>query len=377
MYDYLIVGSGLAGATFAYQATRDGKRCLVIDRRPHLGGNIHCDTIDGITVHTYGPHIFHTNDRKIWDFVSGLTRIIPFINAPLAQYNDRLYSLPFNMNTFRQMWGVATPAEAQLIINRQRHEAANARHGAAPRNLEEQALDLVGRDIYERLIKGYTEKQWGRPCSELPADIIKRLPIRFTYDNNYFNDPYQGIADYNALTAALLEGCDTLTDTDFFTTDYRDWRRYALRLVYTGPLDQVFDYSDGRLEWRSLRFATHTLPTANFQGAAIVNNTAEDVSYTRTIEHKHFLSHADPSLLDIQHTVITREYPVQPAAGMDPYYPVVTTRNATLAERYRALAAKFAPDVTFVGRLAEYRYYDMDDAIAAAFAAYAKLSNSK
>jgi len=377
MYDYLIVGSGLSGATFAYQATHDGHRCLVIDRRPHLGGNIHCDTIDGITVHTYGPHIFHTHDRKIWDVVSGLTSVRPFINNPLAQYDGELYNLPFNMHTFRQMWNVTTPAEAQLIINRQRREAAEARHGAAPRNLEEKAIDLVGRDIYERLIKGYTEKQWGCPCSELPADIIERLPVRFTYNNNYFNDPYQGIADYNTLTEALLKDCDTLTNTDFFTTEYLDWQRYALHLVYTGPLDQIFNYSEGRLEWRSLRFATHTLSTSNYQGAAIINNTSEDIPYTRTIEHKHFLTFADPSLLEIPHTVITREYPVKSAEGTEPYYPISTQRNAAIAERYRALAAKFAPDVTFIGRLAEYRYYDMDDAIAAALAAYAKLSNRK
>ena len=380
MYDYLIVGSGLSGATFAYQSTRDGHRCLVIDRRPHLGGNIHCDTIDGITVHAYGPHIFHTHDRRVWDFVNSLTTVTPFINAPLARYDGQLYNLPFNMHTFRQMWNVTMPAEAQLVIDRQRREAAEARHGAAPRNLEEQALALVGRDIYERLIKGYTEKQWGRPCSELPADIIRRLPVRFTYDNNYFNDPYQGIADYNALTAALLKGSDTLTDTDFFATDYRDWQRHARHLVYTGPLDQFFDYSEGRLEWRSLRFDTRTLPTANHQGVAIINDTTADVPYTRTIEHKHFLSHADQSLLTIPRTVVTREYPVPFSAGSGsaaaPYYPVDTPHNAAIADRYRALAAELA-DVTFIGRLAEYRYYDMDDSIAAALASYAKLSNSK
>ena len=377
MYDYLIVGSGLAGATFAHQATRDGYRCLVIDRRKHLGGNIHCDIIDGITVHSYGPHIFHTHDRRIWDFVSGLTTITPFINTPLARYKGTLYNLPFNMHTFHQIWGVSAPDFAERIIKSQRRMAAAKRQGAAPRNLEEQALDLVGHDIYERLIKGYTMKQWGKLCTELPADIIKRIPVRFTYDNNYFNDPYQGIADYNALTAALLEGCDTLTDTDFFDSDYRDWKRHARHLVYTGPIDQYFDYSEGRLEWRSLRFATRSLPTANHQGVAIINDTNADVAYTRTIEHKHFLLAAHPELMNIQRTIVTHEYPVPATVDVasatehnEPYYPIATERNNALADRYRALAAALAPDVTFIGRLAEYRYYDMDDAIAAALARY-------
>lgn len=366
MYDYLIVGSGLAGATFAYKAARRGKRCLVIERRKHLGGNVYCDVIKGITVHTYGPHIFHTHDRRIWDFVNSLTHVTPFINTPLANYDGHLYNLPFNMHTFHQIWGVTTPVEAQLIINSQRRDAVRARCGAAPRNLEEQALDLVGRDIYERLIRGYTEKQWGRACSELPADIIKRLPVRMTYDNNYFNDPYQGIPDYNALIAALLADCETQTETDFFTTEYRDWQRYAHKLVYTGPLDKFFNYSEGRLEWRSLSFERCTLPVANYQGVAIVNDTTDKVSYTRTIEHKHFLSQADSSQLNIPRTVITREYPVEFAPGREPYYPVATARNTAIADRYREMAGELAPNVVFIGRLAEYRYYDMDDVIAAA-----------
>jgi UDP-galactopyranose mutase len=358
-YDYLIVGSGLYGATFAHLATHRGKKCMVIDRRPHLGGNLRCEEIEGITVHSYGPHIFHTSNKRVWDFVNSITPFEPFINMPLARYRYKLYNLPFNMNTFYQMWGCTTPAEAKCIIEQQRQEALWQMQddGATePRNLEEQALLLVGRDIYEQLIKGYTEKQWGRPCSELPAFIIRRLPVRYTFDNNYFNDRYQGIPlhGYNKLIEGLLEGSDTQTNADFF--DNRSyWERFADNIVYTGPLDQYFGCQHGHLEWRSLHFENTILPISDYQGNAIVNYTDADVPYTRIIEHKHFVG----SYAALDKTVITHEYPAEYTAGAEPYYPINDERNTKMAELYYELAKK-ETRVHFGGRLAEYKYYDMD-----------------
>ena len=380
-YDYLIVGSGLFGATFAYCAAQARKSCFVIDRRPHLGGNVRCEpftTADGtIHVHQYGPHIFHTSNRRVWQFVNSLVDFAPFINSPLARYGDKLYNLPFNMNTFHQMWGCITPDQARRIIDHQRGEAVRQMQAdgiTEPRNLEEQALLLVGRDIYERLIKGYTEKQWGRPCSQLPAFIIRRLPVRFTYDNNYFRDPYQGIpvGGYNALIDRLLKHADTQTDTDYFD-DREYWNSIADHIVYTGPLDQYFDYQYGHLEWRSCHFDTQVLDTPDYQGVAVVNYTDAAVPFTRIIEHKHFA--ASPCIPQSfsagKKTVITREYPcacpipTASEAGAGPLYPINDRRNTDIADRYRALAAK-QPHVTFGGRLADYRYYDMDAVIASA-----------
>lgn len=364
-YDYLIVGSGLYGATFAHLATRCGKKCLVIDRREHLGGNLRCEEIEGITVHRYGPHIFHTSNKRVWDFVNSITPFEPFINTPLARYRDKLYNLPFNMNTFYQMWGCLTPTEARSIIGHQQEEAFWQMHIEGvkkPRNLEEQALLFVGRDIYERLIKGYTEKQWGRPCSELPAFIIRRLPVRYTFDNNYFDDRYQGIPchGYNDLIERLLAGSETETCADFF--DNRSyWERQADRIVYTGPLDQYFDYIEGRLEWRSLRFENRVMPVSSYQGNAIVNYTDADVPYTRTIEHKHFAGSFNGDSSSNNKTVITYEYPVE-YIGTDPYYPINDERNTKIAELYYDLAKK-ETRVHFGGRLAEYKYYDMDTII--------------
>ena len=364
-YDYLIVGSGLYGATFAHQATRHGKKCMVIDRREHLGGNLRCEEIEGITVHSYGPHIFHTSIKCVWDFVNSITPLKPFINAPLARYRDKLYNLPFNMNTFHQMWGCTTPAEAKCIIEHQRQEAIwqmQDEGATKPRNLEEQALLLVGRDIYERLIKDYTEKQWGRPCRELPAFIIRRLPVRLTYNNNYFNDRYQGIPlhGYNGLIEKLLAGSDTLTCADFFE-NRSYWERFADYIVYTGPLDQYFDYLHGHLEWRSLRFKHHVLPISDYQGNAIVNYTDANEPFTRIIEHKHFAGSVSGDSAPNDKTVITYEYPSE-YAGTDPYYPINDERNDKIAECYRKLAKK-EKLVHFGGRLAEYKYYDMDKII--------------
>lgn len=362
-YDYLIVGSGLYGATFAHLATQRGKKCLVIDRREHLGGNLRCEEIEGITVHRYGPHIFHTSNKRVWDFVNSITPFEPFINTPLARYRGRLYNLPFNMNTFYQMWGCITPEEAKGIIEQQRQDVLWQMQDNGieePRNLEEQALLLVGRDIYERLIKGYTEKQWGRPCSELPAFIIRRLPVRYTFDNNYFNEKYQGIPlyGYNDFIGRLLVGTDTKTCADFFA-DREYWERKADRIVYTGPLDRYFCYQHGQLEWRSLRFEHSVMPVPNYQGNAIVNYTDADIPYTRIIEHKHFLR---PAVLDAlalgNNTVITHEYPASYPGG-DPYYPINDDTNNRKAELYR-LMAKHESRVHFGGRLAEYKYYDMD-----------------
>ncbi len=365
-YDYLIVGSGLYGATFAHLATKQGKRCLVIDRRPQLGGNIYCENVGGINVHKYGAHIFHTSDKKVWDFVNSIVPFNRYTNCPVANYKGRLYNLPFNMNTFYQMWGVTTPAEAVAKIEEQRAEARAKMQldGAAePRNLEEQAMLLIGKDIYEALVKGYTEKQWGRKCTDLPAFIIRRLPVRLVFDNNYFNDKYQGIPEggYNKLTEGLLRGVDCRTDTDFFD-DRHHWESVAEKIVYTGPIDRYYDYRFGKLEYRTVRFETETLDTPNYQGNAVVNYTDAAVPYTRIIEHKHFECFGQ-DVERIPNTVISREYPMEYKEGMEPYYPVNDERNNRLAEQYRALAAT-EENVRFGGRLAEYKYYDMAPIVA-------------
>ncbi|TCJ13104.1 UDP-galactopyranose mutase [Flaviaesturariibacter flavus] len=355
-YDYVVVGAGLFGATFAHQARQAGKRCLVIDKREHTGGNIYCKNVEGINVHYYGAHIFHTNDKPIWDFVNSFVEFNRYTNSPVANYHGKLYNLPFNMNTFYQLWGVITPEEAQAKI----HEQIASLDITEPRNLEEQALMLVGTDIYEKLIKGYTEKQWGRSATELPAFIIKRLPVRFTFDNNYFNDKYQGIpvGGYNKLAAGLLEGIDVKLDTDFFKDrDY--FRSIADKIVYTGPLDEYYDYRFGELEYRSLRFEHQTLEQENFQGNAVINYTERDIPYTRIIEHKHFEFGTQ------KHTVITYEYPATWQRGMEPYYPMNDDRNTQRFKQYSDLAAQ-EHNVIFGGRLAEYRYYDMHQVIGSA-----------
>ncbi len=361
-YDYLIVGSGLSGATFAHFAQKSGKRCLVIDKRPQLGGNVYCENIEDINVHKYGAHIFHTSNKEVWDFVNSLVPFNRYTNAPVANYHGKLYNLPFNMNTFYQMWGVTTPKEALAKIEEQRANAVanmKAEGAAEPRNLEEQALALVGKDIYERLIRDYTEKQWGRKCTELPAFIIKRLPVRLVFDNNYFNDKYQGIPEggYNKLTDALLDGVETKTGVDFFDSEYRDWTRYADKLVYTGQIDQYFGYKFGKLDWRTVNFKTRIEETPNYQGNAVVNYTSHDVPYTRVIEHKHFEMFGQ-QVYDNPKTVISEEYSMEYKDGMEPYYPVNDTANNELADKYRAAAA-LEENVLFCGRLAEYRYYDM------------------
>ncbi len=361
-FDYLIVGSGLFGATFAYFAHKHGKRCLVIDKRPQLGGNVYCADVEGIHVHQYGAHIFHTSNKRVWDFVNHLVPFNRYTNSPVANYKGKLYNLPFNMNTFYQMWGVVTPEEAMAKIGEQRAEALARMQNAGiaqPRNLEEQALALIGCDIYERLIKGYTEKQWGRKCVELPAFIIKRLPVRLTYDNNYFNDAYQGIpiGGYNLLVERLLEGVETRVETDFF--DNRDhWEQLAQKVVYTGQLDEYFRYCYGHLNFRTVRFETEVKAVPNYQGNAVINYTDAQVPYTRVIEHKHFEMFGQ-QVYDNPHTVISREYSTEWQPGMEPYYPVNDTANDALAERYRELSAQLSPNVIFGGRLAEYKYYDM------------------
>ena len=365
-YDYLIVGSGLFGATFAYRAAKAGKRCLVIDKRPHIGGNVYCEKMEGINVHKYGAHIFHTNNREVWDFVNSIVEFNRYTNCPVANYKGEMYNLPFNMNTFNRMWGVNTPAEAKAKIEEQKAEAVAILGGREPQNLEEQALTLVGRDIFEKLIKEYTEKQWGRRCTELPAFIIKRLPVRMVFDNNYFNDRYQGIpvGGYNRLIEGLLAGVDCQTGVDFFRSEYRDWRKYAARLVYTGALDEYFGYSLGRLDWRTVSFMTRVEDTPNYQGNAVVNYTSHDVPYTRIIEHKHFEMFGQ-EVYDCPKTVVSEEYSEEYREGMEPYYPVNDERNNSLAEQYRALA-EGERDVIFGGRLAQYRYYDMAPVIEAA-----------
>lgn len=372
-YDYLIVGAGLFGATFAHLAAKAGKRCLVVDRRDHVGGNVYCENIEGINVHKYGAHIFHTSDMEVWSFVNSIVPFNRYTNSPVAQAPDgRLYNLPFNMNTFYQLWGVKTPDEAQAKLEEQRGEAIAGMLDSGitePRNLEEQALCLIGRDIYELLIKHYTEKQWGRPCTELPAFIIRRLPVRLTFDNNYFNDAYQGIpiGGYNKLIDGLLEGCDVRTGLDFSEIK-GSWRKLADKLVYTGAIDEYFDFQFGRLDWRTVRFETETLDNPNYQGNAVVNYTDGNTPWTRIIEHKHFESFGN-SVYDNPRTVISREYSTEFKPGMEPYYPVNDERNNNLAESYRQLGTNES-DVIFGGRLAEYKYYDMAPVIAKAFEAW-------
>lgn len=385
-YDYLIVGSGLFGVTFAHRATKVGKRCLVIDKRPHLGGNVYCSPTPilspvgkgVINVHKYGAHIFHTSNKEVWDFVNSIVPFNRYTNSPVANFHGKLYNLPFNMNTFYQMWGVSTPDEAEAKIEEQRAEAMAKFNGREPQNLEEQALTLVGKDIYEKLIREYTEKQWGRKCTELPAFIIRRLPLRFVYDNNYFNDKYQGIpiGGYNKLIEGLLAGSETMTNVDFFQSEYRSWKKYSKRLVYTGPLDVFFDYKLGRLDWRTVSFKTRIVDVPNYQGNAVVNYTSHDVPYTRIIEHKHFEMFGQ-EVYDCPKTVISEEYSTEYKEGMEPYYPVNDERNNALAAQYKDLArqegilfpenlAQSSPTrgdlegaIIFGGRLAEYKYYDM------------------
>lgn len=357
-YDYLIVGSGLFGATFAHVARLRGRRCLVIDRRPHLGGNIYCERIEGINVHKYGAHIFHTSNRQVWEFVNKIVPFNRYTNSPLANFRGELYNLPFNMNTFHQMWGVTTPAEAKAKFQEQQSAAAKALQGREPQNLEEQAILLVGQDIYTKLIKEYTEKQWGRRCAELPAFIIKRLPVRLVFDNNYFDDKYQGIpiGGYNKLTDGLLAGVETLTGVDFLA-DRSHWLSLAAKVVYTGQLDEYFDCRLGSLDWRTVSFKTRIVDTPNYQGNAVVNYTSHEVPYTRIIEHKHFEMFGQ-EVYECPKTVISEEYSTEYQKGLEPYYPVNDQRNNQLADEYRALAAQ-EQQVLFGGRLAEYRYYDM------------------
>ena len=358
-YDYLIVGSGLFGATFAYLAKKAGKKCLVIDKRPHLGGNVYCEKVEGINVHQYGAHIFHTSNKKVWDFVNSIVEFNRYTNCPVANYKGKLYNLPFNMNTFYQMWGVLTPKEAKAKIEEQKKEALAALNGREPQNLEEQALCLVGKDIFEKLIKEYTEKQWGRKCTELPAFIIKRLPVRLVFDNNYFNDKYQGIpvGGYNQLIDGLLEGIECKTGVDFFHSEYKDWKKYADKLVYTGAIDEYFGYSLGKLDWRTVSFKTRIENTPNYQGNAVVNYTSHEVPYTRVIEHKHFEMFGQ-DVYNCPKTVVSEEYSTEYKEGMEPYYPVNDERNNLLADQYRKLAAN-EENVVFGGRLAQYKYYDM------------------
>lgn len=360
-YDYLIVGAGLFGATFAYRAKQKGKTCLVIDKRPHLGGSVYCENIEGINVHKYGAHIFHTSNKQVWEFVNSFVEFNRYTNSPIANYKGRLYNLPFNLNTFYQIWGVTTPEEAKAKIDEQKADAVAEMKAAGvsePRNLEEQALVLIGKDIYNTLVKGYTEKQWGRKCTELPAFIIKRLPIRFVHDNNYFNDKYQGIpiGGFNKLINGLLEGIETRTNADFFEQRYY-WESVADRIVYTGAIDEYFGYKIGKLEWRTVSFEEEVLDTPNYQGNAVMNFTDAEVPYTRIIEHKHFEMFGQ-EVYDCPKTVISREYSLEYKEGMEPYYTVNNERNNALADQYRALAAQ-EKNVIFGGRLADYRYYDM------------------
>lgn len=359
-YDFLIVGSGLFGSTFAYRANLAGKRVLIIDKRHHVGGNIYCEKIEGINVHKYGAHIFHTNNKIVWDFVNSIVEFNRYTNSPVANYKGELYNLPFNMNTFNKMWpDVHTPDEAEARIKEQKKEAVEALNGREPQNLEEQALTLVGKDIYNKLIKEYTEKQWGRDCKELPAFIIKRLPVRMIFDNNYFNDKYQGIpiGGYNKLIEGLLDGIECKTGVDFFNSEYKDWKKYADKLVYTGAIDEYFDYKLGKLDWRTVSFKTRIEDTPNYQGNAVVNYTSHNVPYTRVIEHKHFEMFGQ-EVYDSPKTVVSEEYSTEYKEGMEPYYPVNDKRNNKLAEEYRLLACK-EDNVIFGGRLAQYKYYDM------------------
>ena len=359
MYDYLIVGAGLFGAVFAHEAAAAGKRCLVIDKRGHIAGNIYTEKVEGIDVHRYGAHIFHTNNKKVWDYVNRFAVFNRYTNAPVANYKGELYNLPFNMNTFNKMWGVVTPAQAQAKIEEQRA----AYYTEHPKNLEEQAINLVGTDIYEKLIKGYTEKQWGRPCTALPAFIIKRLPVRLTFDNNYFNALYQGIPNegYTALVANMLEGVEVRLNVDYLA-DREALNALARKVVYTGPIDAYFGYRLGALQYRSVRFETETLDMPNYQGNAVINYTDAETPYTRIIEHKHFVfGSTEPGTK----TVISREYSAEWKPGDEPYYPVNDEENGALYARYRELADAL-PNVLFGGRLGEYKYYDMDRVIEAA-----------
>ena len=366
-YDYLVVGSGLFGTTFAYRAKQMGKKCLVIDKRSHLGGNVYCESVEGINVHKYGAHIFHTSNKEVWDFVNSIVPFNRYTNSPVANYKGELYNLPFNMNTFNKMWSdVHTPAQAQARIDEQKAEAVAALNGREPQNLEEQALTLVGKDIFEKLIKEYTEKQWGRKCTELPAFIIKRLPVRLVFDNNYFNDKYQGIpiGGYNKLIEGLLEGIECKTGVDFFE-NRESWESMAGQIVYTGQIDEYFDYKFGKLDWRTVSFKTRIENMPNYQGNAVVNYTSHDEPYTRVIEHKHFEMFGQ-DVYNCPKTVVSEEYSTEYKEGMEPYYPVNDNRNNQLVEKYRQLA-DHDQNVIFGGRLAEYKYYDMAPIIEKVF----------
>ena len=359
-YDYLIVGSGLFGAVFAYEAKKRGKECLVIERRDHIAGNIYCENVHGINVHKYGAHIFHTSNRAVWDYINQFAEFNNYINSPVAIYKDELYNLPFNMNTFSKMWGIKTPAEAQAIIEKQKAEY----NITEPKNLEEQALSLIGKDVYEKLIKGYTEKQWGRSCTELPAFIIKRLPVRYTYDNNYFNDRWQGIpiGGYTKIIEKMLEGIDVLTSTSF--EDYKAAHDISdMRIVYTGNIDEYFGYKYGALQYRTVRFETEYMPDVdNYQGNAVVNYTEREVPYTRVIEHRHF------EKCDAKGTVVSKEFSSEWSVGIEPYYPINNDENNALYQKYEQLALQ-EKNVIFGGRLGKYKYYDMDKVIEAALSA--------
>ena len=357
MFDYLIVGSGLFGAVFAHEARKKGKTCLVLEKRDHIGGNCYTQDWSGIQVHKYGAHIFRTSNKKVWEYISQFAQFNHFVNSPIANYNGRIYNMPFNMNTFSKMWDIRTPDEAKAIIAQQRGEIAGT-----PRNLEEQAISLVGRDVYEVLVKEYTEKQWGRPCHELPASILRRLPVRFTYDNNYFNDPYQGIpvGGYTQIIEKMFEGCEIRLNTDY-NEDREGYRKLAKNVLYTGTIDSYFDYCYGPLEYRSLRFEHEELDTDNYQGVAVVNYTSRNEAYTRIIEHKHFEFGTQPT------TVISREYPFEWSMGIEPYYPINDEKNQSCYEQYAELGKK-EEGVLFGGRLGEYRYYDMQDTILSALA---------
>lgn len=373
-YDFLIVGSGLFGATFAHLARKQGKRCLVIDKRGHIGGNVYCENVGGVNVHKYGAHIFHTSNKNIWDFVNSIVEFNRYTNCPVANYKGKLYNLPFNMNTFYQMWGVKTPEEAMHMIESQRQQMAEAlavEGFTEARNLEEQAQMLVGKDIYEVLVKGYTEKQWGRKCTDLPAFIIKRLPVRLVFDNNYFNDRYQGIpiGGYNRLIDGLLEGVETKTDVDFFE-NRTYWKSLADKIVFTGKIDEFFDYRFGKLEYRTVRFEEERLEIPNYQGNAVVNYTDREVPFTRIIEHKHFEMFGQ-QVYDCPHTIISREYSMEWQEGMEPYYPVNDEKNSKLYARYKELA-DMENGTIFGGRLAEYKYYDMAPVIEMAFKLFEK-----
>lgn len=359
-YDYLIVGSGLFGAIFAYEAKKRAKECLVIERRDHIAGNIYCENVHGINVHKYGAHIFHTSNRAVWDYINQFAEFNNYINSPVAVYKDELYNLPFNMNTFSKMWGIKTPAEAQAIIEKQKAEY----NITEPKNLEEQALSLIGKDVYKKLIKGYTEKQWGRSCTELPAFIIKRLPVRYTYDNNYFNDRWQGIpiGGYTEIIKKMLAGIDVLTSTSF--EDYKAAHDISdMRIVYTGNIDEYFGYKYGALQYRTVRFETEYMPdTDNYQGNAVVNYTEREVPYTRVIEHRHF------EKCDAKGTVVSKEFSSEWSVGIEPYYPINNDENNALYKKYEQLALQ-EKNVIFGGRLGKYKYYDMDKVIEAALQA--------